>query len=156
MRLVAWGSSGAYLASVGISAQLCGKLDPSYNAIIDTHVASALLSFNHNLGTGAGLPLNEVSQHPKRHEVFLDQASLRPHVDTASLVTKAKAVCLSGRSQGLVECSPREQFQMEPAVFITELGQRLRVADALDAEGKEPSDIMVSEAGWHGGLMWLA
>jgi len=133
LRLAARDSSAAYLASVGGSAQLCGELDPSYNAITDSHAASALLSYNHNFGTGAGLTLDEaLANTQKGLSLKLDQASLRSHLNTASVVTKAVLLseCEPG-ARAFLNAVPRGHTQMEPAIFITELGQRLGVADAV-------------------------
>lgn len=133
MRSAARAGAAAYLASVGGSASLCGDLDASYNAITDSHAASALLSYNQHFVQGAGLSLDKaLATTQKELTQQLDQESLQSQLTTASVV--ARAVLLSECEPGaraFLNAVPRGSTQMEPALFVTELGQRLGVAEVV-------------------------
>ena len=86
----------------------------------------------------------------------LDQASLRSHLNTASVVTKAVLLseCEPG-ARAFLNAVPRGHTQMEPAIFITELGQRLGVADAV-ADGWCPKCDAVMDRFSHHAAVCLA
>ena len=151
LRSTARDSAAAYLASVGGSAQMCGELDARYNAITDSHAAPALLAYNQQLGAGAALSLDEALAHPQKGlSSKLDQASFRSQQHAATVV--ARAVLLSECEPGaraFLTAVPRGLTQMEPAIFVTELGQRLGVADGA-ADGWCPKcDAVMDQFSYH-------
>ena len=81
---------------------------------------------------------------------------MRSHLNTASVVTKAVLLseCEPG-ARAFLNAVPRGHTQMEPAIFITELGQRLGVADAV-ADGWCPKCDAVMDRFSHHAAVCLA
>ena len=122
-----------YLASVGFTSERCCQLDAAYNSFpprVQPAVTTALQAFNQ----AAAAPLTvdvALTKNQKALTMLLDTASWDRQLQTATVVSQA--VLRSEAEPGaraFLAAPPSGKTRMEPAVFVTELRQRLGVADA--------------------------
>ena len=144
-------SAAAYLASVGGCSVACTQLDPHYSAIADSHAASALSTYNQVLGTASPLTLETAfSLRQKALTLKLDIASWERQL--ASSTVAGRAVLLSEAEPGaraFLAALPGGRTRIEPALFTTELGQRLGMTEALQDGWCPQCDSVLDRFSYH-------
>jgi hypothetical protein len=144
-------SAAAYLASVGGCSVACTQLDPHYSAIADSHAASALSTYNQVLGTASPLTLETAfSLRQKALTLKLDIASWERQL--ASSTVAGRAVLLSEAEPGaraFLAALPSGRTRIEPALFTTELGQRLGMTEALQDGWCPQCDSVLDRFSYH-------
>ena len=106
-------------------------LDPQYNAVTDSYAASALALFKTVLGY-EGLTLDgALLAKQKQLTEKLDTSSWRGQLNSSTLTGRALLLSESDAgARAFLTAVPRGITQMEPAVFVVEVSQRLGLADA--------------------------
>ena len=133
LRSTTHDAPACYLASVGFTSERCCQLDAAYNSFpprVQPAVTTALQAFNQ----AAAAPLTvdvALTKNQKALTMLLDTATWDRQLQTATVVSQA--VLRSEAEPGaraFLAAPPSGKTRMEPAVFVTELRQRLGVADA--------------------------
>ena len=145
---------GAYLASVGACARLCGELDGGYWLDHSGDVAAALSALNacldptQQLTAAAALGLTQKDLSRR-----IDGAGWQAQLHAASAV--GKATLLSEATPGaraFLTCAPSGRTRMEPAVFVAEIRVRLGIAEAAADTWCPKCDAILDTHGYHAGM----
>ena len=145
---------GAYLASVGACARLCGELDGGYWLDHSGDVAAALSALNacldptQQLTAAAALGLTQKDLSRR-----IDGAGWQAQLHATSAV--GKATLLSEATPGaraFLTCAPSGRTRMEPAVFVAEIRVRLGIAEAAADTWCPKCDAILDTHGYHAGM----
>ena len=147
----------AYLASWASTLRSASDIDASFcmeESKASPAVAAALAAFNAQVGPARAITIDTaIASKQQTLSHTLDAAGWEEQLANASLT--GRATLLSEASVGgraFLSAVPSGRTQMEPAVFVTEVRARLRVADADNDAWCPLCDAVLDCHSYHAGM----